>query len=54
VAGKAATFSAAGKPTFRVSSPPEFRGEKNVWTAIDTCLLMTFASIGRQTDDRRR
>jgi organic hydroperoxide reductase OsmC/OhrA len=50
--GKAATFSSTGKPSFRVSSPPEFRGEENVWTpedlfvgAIETCLLMTFSSI---------
>ena len=52
VGGKAATFSSEGKPTFRVASPPEFRGERNVWTpedlfvgAIETCLLMTFSSI---------
>lgn len=52
---RAATFSSVGKPTFRVSSPPEFRGERNVWTpedlfvgAIETCLLMTFASIAQK------
>lgn len=52
VGGRAGTFSAEGKPTFRVAAPPEFRGERNVWTpedlfigAIETCLLMTFASI---------
>ena len=55
VGGRAGTFSAAGKPTFRVSSPPEFRGERNVWTpedlfvgAIETCLLMTFMSIAQK------
>jgi organic hydroperoxide reductase OsmC/OhrA len=55
VGGKAATFSSAGKPTFRVASPPEFRGERNVWTpedlfvgAIETCLLMTFLSIAQK------
>src|SRR5215208_1563897 len=59
VGGKAATFSAAGKPTFRVASPPEFRGEKNVWTpedlfvgAIETCLLMTFSAIAQKGDLR--
>jgi organic hydroperoxide reductase OsmC/OhrA len=48
---------AAGKPAFRVASPPEFRGEKNVWTpedllvgAVETCLLMTFASIAQKRD----
>ncbi|HJT16130.1 MAG TPA: OsmC family protein [Thermoanaerobaculia bacterium] len=52
VGGKACTISALGKHTFRVSSPPEFRGERNVWTpedlfvgAIETCLLMTFSSL---------
>ena len=35
VGAKAATFSSVGKPTFRVASPPEFRGEKNVWTPED-------------------
>ena len=53
--GKAATFSATGKPTLRVSSPPEFRGEENVWTpedlfvgSIEICLLMTFAAIAQR------
>jgi organic hydroperoxide reductase OsmC/OhrA len=57
VGGRAGTFSAIGKPTFRVASPPEFRGEKNVWTpedlfvgAIETCLLMTFASIAQKRE----
>lgn len=50
--GKAAILAADGKEQFRVASPPEFRGERNVWTpedllvgAVETCLLMTFASI---------
>jgi len=53
--GKAGTFSANGKPSFRVASPPEFRGEENVWTpedlfvgAIDVCLLMTFIAIAQK------
>jgi organic hydroperoxide reductase OsmC/OhrA len=57
--GKAATFAAVGKPAFRVASPPEFRGEKDVWTpedlfvgAIETCLLMTFSSIVLKQDLR--
>lgn len=50
--GKAAQLSSFGKPILRVASPPEFRGEPNVWTpedlivaAVETCLLMTFTSI---------
>jgi organic hydroperoxide reductase OsmC/OhrA len=49
---KAGILSASGKPSFRVASPPEFRGEPDVWTpedllvaAVETCLLMTFTSI---------
>jgi len=32
---EAATFSSSGKPSFRVASPPEFRGEEHVWTPED-------------------
>lgn len=53
--GKAATFSSNGKPSFRVASPPEFKGEENVWTpedlfvgAVEICLLMTFSSISQK------
>lgn len=53
--GKAATFSSNGKPSFRVSSPPEFKGEENVWTpedllvgSVEICLLMTFTSIAQK------
>ena len=53
--GKAATFASAGKPPVRVASPPEFRGEPNVWTpedlfvgAVESCLLMTFSSIAQK------
>jgi len=49
---KACTLQSAGKPSFRVASPPEFRGEPNVWTpedllvaAVESCFLMTFASL---------
>jgi len=55
--GKSATFSAAGKSSFKVSSPPEFQGDKNVWTpedlfigAIETCLMMTFATIAEKRE----
>ena len=53
--GKAGILGASGKPSFRVASPPEFRGEPDVWTpedllvaAVETCLLMTFMSIAQR------
>jgi organic hydroperoxide reductase OsmC/OhrA len=55
--GKAGMLGASGKPSFRVASPPEFRGEPNVWTpedllvaAVETCLLMTFTSIAQRRE----
>src|SRR6266571_2450211 len=55
--GKAATFAAVGKSAFRVASPPEFRGEKDVWTpedlfvgAVETCFLITFAAIAQKQE----
>ena len=43
----------------RIASPPEFRGEPNVWTpedllvsAVETCLLMTFLSIAQRRELR--
>jgi organic hydroperoxide reductase OsmC/OhrA len=54
---KAGILGASGKPSFRVASPPEFRGEPNVWTpedllvaAVETCLLMTFTSIAQRRE----
>lgn len=48
---RAGMLSSQAKMPFRVASPPEFRGEPDVWSpedlfvaAIDTCLMMTFAS----------
>ena len=45
-------LNADGKPALRVSSPPEFRGERDVWTpedflvaSVETCFLMTFAGL---------
>lgn len=52
VGGRAGVISSRGKQPFRVSSPPEFKGEANVWTpedlfvgAIETCLATAFASL---------
>jgi peroxiredoxin-like protein len=57
IGGKAGMLSSAGKQSFRVASPPEFRGEPNVWTpedllvsAVETCLLMTFLSFAQRRE----
>lgn len=50
--GRTGELASGGtKPSIRIASPPEFRGEPHVWTpedlfvaAIDTCLLLTFVS----------
>lgn len=49
---RSAGLESPGKPSLRISSPPEFRGEANVWTpedlfvaALETCFLMTFAGL---------
>ena len=33
--GRSGLLSSEGKPTLRVSSPPEFKGEQGVWTPED-------------------
>lgn len=40
------------KESFRIASPPEFRGEPGVWTpedlfvaSVETCFLLTFAGL---------
>jgi organic hydroperoxide reductase OsmC/OhrA len=49
---RTAGLESRGKPSLRISSPPEFRGEVNVWTpedlfvaSLETCFLMTFAGL---------
>lgn len=51
---KAGNLSSENKDTFRVASPPEFKGESGVWTpedlfvaAIDSCVLMTFSTFAK-------
>jgi organic hydroperoxide reductase OsmC/OhrA len=55
--GKAGLLSGEGKQSFRVASPPEFRGEPDVWTpedllvaAVESCLLMTFMSFAQKRE----
>jgi organic hydroperoxide reductase OsmC/OhrA len=50
--GKSGTLSSEGKPTIRISSPPEFRGEAGVWTpedlfvaSVEVCHMSTFLSF---------
>jgi organic hydroperoxide reductase OsmC/OhrA len=45
-------LSAAEKPSIIVGSPPEFRGEPNVWApeellvgSVNTCMMLTFLSM---------
>jgi organic hydroperoxide reductase OsmC/OhrA len=50
--GKSGTIASDGKPTLRISSPPEFKGESGVWTpedmfvgAVEVCHMATFMSF---------
>lgn len=52
---RAGVLAAEGKPSFRVASPPEFKGEAGVWTpedlfvaAVDICTLTTFAAFAQR------
>ena len=52
---RAGVLAAEGKPGFRVSSPPEFKGESGVWTpedlfvaAVNVCTMATFASFAQR------
>jgi organic hydroperoxide reductase OsmC/OhrA len=48
------TLSASGKPKIVVGSPPEFKGESDVWApeellvgSINTCMMLTFLTIAQ-------
>jgi organic hydroperoxide reductase OsmC/OhrA len=50
--GKSGTLSSDVKPSLKVSSPPEFRGEAGYWTpedlfvaSVETCHMATFLSF---------
>jgi organic hydroperoxide reductase OsmC/OhrA len=52
---KSGTLGAEGKPSFRVASPPEFKGEAGVWTpedlfvaAVDICTMTTFMAFAQR------
>src|SRR5258708_14103353 len=47
-------LSAVEKPTIVVGSPPEFKGEPDVWTpeellvgSLNTCIMLTFLSLAQ-------
>ncbi|HUI11715.1 MAG TPA: OsmC family protein [Bacteroidota bacterium] len=50
--GKSGLLSSEGKPTMKISSPPEFRGEAGHWTpedmfvgAVEVCHMATFLTF---------
>lgn len=52
--GRRGKMSAPGKPEVDVGSPPEFKGEPNVWSpeellvgAVNACLMLTFVSFAQ-------
>jgi len=52
---KSGTLSAEGKPSFRIASPPEFKGEAGVWTpedlfvaSVDICTMATFMAFAQR------
>jgi len=52
--GRRGTLSAAGKPDIDVGSPPEFKGEPDIWApeellvgAVNTCMMLTFLTLAQ-------
>ena len=48
------TLSASGKPNIVVGSPPEFKGEPDIWApeellvgSVNTCLMLTFLTLAQ-------
>src|SRR6476660_471144 len=48
------TLSASGKPNINVGSPPEFKGEPDVWApeellvgSVNTCMMLTFLTLAQ-------
>ena len=55
--GRSGTMSAEGKPSFKVSSPPEFKGEPGVWSsedmfgaAVEACHMEIFVAHAARED----
>lgn len=52
---RAGRLQSGDKPAFRVSSPPEFKGEASVWTpedlfvaSVNACLMTTFVAFAQR------
>src|SRR5687768_10816971 len=52
---RAGQLHAEGKPSFRVASPPEFKGEAGVWSpedlfvaSVNICTMATFLSFAER------
>lgn len=52
--GRRGTLSAAGRPNIVVGSPPEFKGERDVWApeellvgSLNTCMMLTFLTLAQ-------
>ena len=52
--GRRGLLSAVGKANIAVGSPPEFKGEPDVWTpeellvgSLNTCIMLTFLSLAQ-------
>jgi organic hydroperoxide reductase OsmC/OhrA len=48
-------LSAAGKPNIVVGSPPEFKGEPDIWApeellvgSLNTCMMLTFLTLAQR------
>jgi organic hydroperoxide reductase OsmC/OhrA len=48
------TLSASGKPNIVVGSPPEFKGEQDIWApeellvgSLNTCMMLTFLTLAQ-------
>jgi peroxiredoxin-like protein len=55
--GSSGVLSADGKPTLKISNPPEFRGESGVWTpedmfvaSVEVCHMATFLSFAAKKE----
>jgi len=55
--GRSGLLSSEGKPTLRISSPPEFKGECGVWTpeemfvaSVEMCHMSTFMGFAAKAD----
>lgn len=53
--GRNVFLRADGRLGFKVSAPPEFRGDANAWSpellfvaAVDSCLMLTFANLAQK------